>query len=470
MMRPDLKNRNDTAMASYPPPTTDVGNDTPTSAGAMTPTDPAAAAATGGGVPAPTTSAHSTPAAPVAPASAVPAAAAAAPATAPNPASAHKRRLPPQTVAALEAVFQVSRNPPTARLQELAAEFGLDTTKVRTWFNNRKAKEKRQLALSAGTSPASGAGPASAAGAAGANPAKRRRSNSPSVARYDAHHHGYNDADSSNGGGTPAASASSNGLEHTLHTAAGYSFNIDHHHAQFTQDMFSAMRDRIIQLENYITSLYSTGTFVPHDAAATAAAATGTATEPGASAMDIDAASGSGTNDHYAHAAHAAHAHHAVAQHHHAADRPSAAAAAAAAPASTAAQPPARIADLRRSFDAHLDTLVLAPASTPGKPASAEVVLHEAMGVDEFIAVFDEKGGTVSSLAKPDAPGETLVAVDFVTPDAIRGLLGNVHSANVFARVNAGEPPVPAALAKINVLYDKKLGKVTMSFTVVASA
>lgn len=108
-----------------------------------------------------------------------------------------RQRLPPETVRALESVFQMNAAPSASVIQELSAAHKLDVNKVKIWFNNRKAKEKRL------------------------NATEKRMPQYPS---------------------------------HVLTTTGGQ-FSIDETPMTFTYEMFVAMRERIMQLEHHIAML-----------------------------------------------------------------------------------------------------------------------------------------------------------------------------------------------------------------------
>ncbi|ORZ32317.1 hypothetical protein BCR44DRAFT_1502130 [Catenaria anguillulae PL171] len=188
-------------------------------------------------------------------------------------ASGAKRRLPPHIVAAFEAAWVAAGNntPASDIVAQLAHAHGLELQKVRTWYNNRKAKEKRQRANQ--TIEVSSAGVTSVEGLAAATSALCTMGNRPRPSAGAASWTHMSPAV-----GAPMAIPSTlppgplvpgqqltatPQPEHLLHTMGGTTFSIDHFPSEFSPDMFLAMRDRIIQLENYIMTLPTGGAGAP---------------------------------------------------------------------------------------------------------------------------------------------------------------------------------------------------------------
>lgn len=280
-----------------------------------------------------------------------------------------RARLPPETVKAFERVFQKTKHPTAPVIQQLATQYSVDPVKVKTWFNNRKAKEKR-LQLEAAVPPAA-------------------KSVSPAL------------------------------LDHTLTTSGGVEFNIDEPPVEFTYEMFAAMRDRILLLESQVTS-----------------------------AQQNNKRSAPPPMDDSPH------------------NRPN-------------KRPHLSKADV----DAYLKTISEQMESESGKLVYnhlndiKHIKIELVMRVDEFISVFDEKGGTVDQIPKDPAQpdGEKLVQVEFASSETVANLLGPGLS----SRVLQGSLTSPDAEAtesiqlwihSLCVLYDKTGGKATLTFTVLAQS
>jgi hypothetical protein len=207
-----------------------------------------------------------------------------------------------------------------------------------------------------------------------------------------------------------------------LYTAARQTFSIDEPPHEFTLPMFYAMRDRIIQLEDHIAR------------------------------MSASAMAGNSSDDEYG-------GHHKRYSEGYPAS------------ATSTKRLHVREATVRSHLDAIAaqlrSALARRPAPFPDPAHATDVLLHENMTVDEFVAVFDEKGGCVSAVPKDPANpnADALVAVEFNTQESLSRLLGDEVTRGLTAPV-ASMPgkPVQCYIRTLNVLYDKASAQVSMSF------
>ncbi|KAL7746521.1 LIM/homeobox protein Lhx6 [Sorochytrium milnesiophthora] len=310
-----------------------------------------------------------------------------------NASGRSRTRLPPETVKAFEAVFARTRNPPAPTIQELANQFGLEATKVKTWFNNRKAKEKRQ-----------------------------QSANAIDVTALAAQGMMYGEA----------TGPESN---HMLTTQSGYQFSIDESPGAVTLEMFAAMRDRIIQLETHISSMPQPTMQVKRSASAMSASTPfhGTPSiEHSPKAESPEAMEG----------------------------------------------PPAKRLNVALStIQNHIDGILaklkqeVAKKHFESPEDVCECVLHETMTVDEFVAVFDEKGGSVRAVPKDpsDPASEHLVSVEFSTMDTVANLMGFEGISDLESTMQQADETsqtIQCHIQSLNVLYDKTSGRVSMAFHV----
>jgi len=271
-----------------------------------------------------------------------------------------RARLPPETVKAFEKTFLKSKNPPASIIQDLAQTYSLDPVKVKTWFNNRKAKEKRlQLEASVTNTP---------------------KSVPPGL------------------------------LNHVLTTASGFDFSIDEPPAEFNLEMFFAMRDRIELLEAQIKAYQQNLKRVPND-------------------------DGSYNR-----------------------------------PVKRANVPSVIVSDHMQNIQ---QVIMTESSSLKYVRFDESKFIHfdVSMTVDEFVAVFDEKGGTVNQVPKdPHVPhGERLVQVDFSSPETVINLLSAHIVYDLTASLIIGDKIdlIHLLVHSLCVRYDKVKGIASLTFTMI---
>lgn len=333
-----------------------------------------------------------------------------------------RQRLPPDVVRAFEQTFQANRNPSSEAFLELSHRYDIEITKVKTWFNNRKAKEKR---LQSGR---------------GGDPHLGSLSTSGSMAGIklaSSHSTGSTGSIASTPSYSSAASTSSlyspgSLFDHVLTTvdASKETFSIDERYSTITLGMYLAMRNRICQLEKYIFNMSPPSPSLPMPSAAPQQV-TPSARKQQMVPMEMHS---NGNKI----------------------------------PLVPGVTVQSHINDILTRIKSELQKKKFSSLND-----MVEIRIQANMSVGEFVAVFDEKGGTVSSV--PKQPGgtssENLVSVKFSTIESVGMVLGSDVNNELFAlsATDDEEHRVPCTVQSLTVYYDKSTGQVSMSALVTAS-
>lgn len=307
---------------------------------------------------------------------------------------------------------------------DLANCYDIELTKVKTWFNNRKAKEKRLQSTRCGEQQ-----PTSIPTPASMGTMKLSSSHSSGSTGSIASTPSYSSTASS----TSSMYSPGSIFDHVLTTVDGNkeTFSIDERYSTVTSGMYLAMRNRIYQLEKYIFNLAPPSPSLSMSGAAPQQV-TPTTRKQQLAPMEIHS---NGNKI----------------------------------PLVPGVTVQTHINDILVRIKSELQKKKFTSLND-----MVEIRIQANMSVGEFVAVFDEKGGTVSSVPKQPGggPSDTLVSVKFSTLESVAMVLGPELNNDLFALAitDDKEHRVPCAVQSLTVYYDKGTGQVSMSALVTASS